>query len=781
MPRENKGPCKVINCNHNANRYNKFTENALQKSKEKHTFDDYNYLELNDQLCDAHYLKIVEPDRHNKRKSADFEDKKIYEIFTVSETIEDEWKNITINIFDDQVILNKNDFAKLINRINQLELQNKSSQELNNKDISISNSTLTFENKLDLLSKVLFKEQRKLNHPIEVDPNKFSELITRSNFQLNGFFDEIFNALSPKYRNYQTRENDKKSAVGFCYLLAGARNKFANDLKIEIELYLLASGCTSSAIDTLANLGISACYKTIDDYKKKIAKDHSIKISEYFRTFQNNMHIFNIDDYHSIHSYQRPNSASLQNVHHMATCITKRIKNYSRVQAIRLPHGPGVGTLALSTLFSIGILEHWELGPEIGIQDRPLWYYPWVPMDSPGPCGSLPAIYNGISFFNPLNIEASLINKYLIDKYMDYFDISYNTQKFQWTNQTIQKFQHFDRIELLTIHIYDDAIVERKDERSMENIQIINIQEQKLKSTPDYIAALSLITNIPSLYRYLDQNILPVIADWPGQLYIRKAITKLQKELEYQKNNPEYQITISPRIKNFLPILGPLYVSLNTREHIMIVHYEFFNKLYKSVFNIKKRNLAKNPKPYKINLLLELANLLIKKTSIFLLETFYSIYKNIGKTKFNKNKRNFILSNLQQTVDIRCFPTGYHSSFPPTLNQYDACKQIFIETNESDAIILICGHGYHLDCYKKMDNKCKYCIQYYKRGVFDNVKSFVERLENDKKENTNDDDNNNDENDEDDENDEVNESFFLTEQDKINLKYQNAISNIQNW
>ncbi|CAG8854778.1 24682_t:CDS:1, partial [Gigaspora margarita] len=54
--------------------------------------------------------------------------KKIFEVFTISETIEDEWKNITINTFDDQVILNKDDFAKLINRINQLELQIKASQ-----------------------------------------------------------------------------------------------------------------------------------------------------------------------------------------------------------------------------------------------------------------------------------------------------------------------------------------------------------------------------------------------------------------------------------------------------------------------------------------------------------------------------------------------------------------------------------------------------------------------------------------------------------------------------
>ncbi|CAG8832419.1 21986_t:CDS:1, partial [Cetraspora pellucida] len=67
---------------------------------------------------------------------------------------------------------------------NQLDLQIKTSQDLN---IS-NNNNLTFENKLDLLTKILFKKQRKLNHSIELDPVKFSKLIAQSNFQLDGFF-----------------------------------------------------------------------------------------------------------------------------------------------------------------------------------------------------------------------------------------------------------------------------------------------------------------------------------------------------------------------------------------------------------------------------------------------------------------------------------------------------------------------------------------------------------------------------------------------------------------
>ncbi|CAG8700449.1 8122_t:CDS:2, partial [Scutellospora calospora] len=191
-----------------------------------------------------------------------------------------------------------------------------------NRDLTISTSILNFENKLDLLLKILFKEQRRLNNSIELDPKKFSELITKSNFLLEGFFNEIFNVISPKSRDYQTRENDKKIAFRFCYLLARAH--------------------------TLANLGISACYKTIDNYKKKIAKEYPTKISNYFIFYQNIIHVFNIDDYHSIHSYKRSDTTFLSNVYHMATCVAKRINN----------------------------------------------------------CAPIPAIFNNISFFNPLNIDA---------------------------------------------------------------------------------------------------------------------------------------------------------------------------------------------------------------------------------------------------------------------------------------------------------------------------------------------------------------------------------------
>ena len=36
--------------------------------------------------------------------------------------------------------------------------------------------------------------------------------------------------------------------------------------------------------------------------------------------------------------------------------------------------------------------------------------------------------------------------------------------------------------------------------------------------------------------------------------------------------------------------------------------------------------------------------------------------------------------------------------------------------------------GYHHECYQSLENWCKYCEEYYKKGAFKSVNSFLERL-----------------------------------------------------
>ena len=252
------------------------------------------------------------------------------------------------------------------------------------------------------------------------------------------------------------------------------------------------------------------------------------------------MYIYNLDDYHDIYEKRRPNTVTLSTANHMATCICKQV-----------------------------------LG-----------------------CASIPIVFNNVSVHNPINIDASNICFRLIHEYHGIFDIAYTNRKKQWLINGQLVNNTFDQIELLTIHCYDDAIAERKEERSMKGVQLIGFQEKSLHSMNDYIEALQMILNIDKDIGYLHNHVAPLVADWPGQLFVRKAITNLHKT--------DSQYSIPAGINSFIPILGPLHVSLNSREHVLIIYYTFFQKLFHSVFG-KRKVLAKKPKPWRINLLLDLA------------------------------------------------------------------------------------------------------------------------------------------------------------------------------
>ena len=203
-------------------------------------------------------------------------------------------------------------------------------------------------------------------------------------------------------------------------------------------------------------------------------------------------------------------------------------------------------------------------------------------------------MHNGKSIHNPVNVDASKICWYLINHYTGIFDISYLERQLLWTSQGYL-INEFDRIEALMVHNYNDNLVidnlvERKKERSMEGLQLVGFKEQHLHSVQDYMNALKLILTINNKTCHLDGYVAPIVADWPGQLFIRKLL--------YMKTPPR-------EIEPFLPMLGPLHVSLNSREQVLLVHHSFFEKLFHFVFGVHKK-LAKKPRPWRINLILEL-------------------------------------------------------------------------------------------------------------------------------------------------------------------------------
>jgi hypothetical protein len=73
----------------------------------------------------------------------------------------------------------------------------------------------------------------------------------------------------------------------------------------------------------------------------------------------------------------------------------------------------------------------------------------------------------------------------------------------------------------------------------MVNCHLVNMKELNLKNLNDYLNAIKMITDIPSLIAYLKKYIIPIVADFPGQLFIRKAITLLRKQKEGQDISPD--------------------------------------------------------------------------------------------------------------------------------------------------------------------------------------------------------------------------------------------------
>src|ERR1700722_6496958 len=83
-------------------------------------------------------------------------------------------------------------------------------------------------------------------------------------------------------------------------------------------------------------------------------------------------------------------------------------------------------------------------------------------------CSKIPIIYNEISVHNPVNIDWILIRKKLIDIYQKWLDMSYTTRKNEWIKEKNDVLLTFNPIEQLTIHMYENAIIERKEERKMK-------------------------------------------------------------------------------------------------------------------------------------------------------------------------------------------------------------------------------------------------------------------------------------------------------------------------
>lgn len=136
MPKaKNLGPCVIPDCKKAVAKFNKVTNYAIEKIRDKDSEKRYDFIKEGDQLCITHYLEIVVPDRHykeTKRKSLEslkIECSKNARVKTDDEPSSSEsidklnWSKIDLNFTEENVVISKDDLSLLVNSVNQIKLQ----------------------------------------------------------------------------------------------------------------------------------------------------------------------------------------------------------------------------------------------------------------------------------------------------------------------------------------------------------------------------------------------------------------------------------------------------------------------------------------------------------------------------------------------------------------------------------------------------------------------------------------------------------------------------------
>ena len=132
------------------------------------------------------------------------------------------------------------------------------------------------------MTKILYDKQRKENQILELDPNHFQTLLKNVELLLKEFFNELYNSFILERRSTYNKKEDKKKIVNICYSIVAIHNKFVNYYSLEIGLYFIVSDALCNTINTMHNASIFIYYKTVENYKKKIANAYPENIQKYF-------------------------------------------------------------------------------------------------------------------------------------------------------------------------------------------------------------------------------------------------------------------------------------------------------------------------------------------------------------------------------------------------------------------------------------------------------------------------------------------------------------------
>ena len=284
-----------------------------------------------------------------------------------------------------------------------------------------------------------------------------------------------------------------------------------------------------------------------------------------------------IDDYTTIHAKRRPTEFSTSKVSSMCTIICRI---FPEINAIPLT---GLQYLQNPSGVDVRVLQN-ELSSEQTMHNLAMTY-----------CDRMPEWF-GTQFFSP---EAERHRLYA--------------------------------------HMYRESDNVRKM-RCLDNVHLVDFVNLPLKSTTDFETALEILRRT-SMGEYMSKYALPIPGDWPAQFHVRKAVyskcgfrppadvhvndldvgsTSSNDGTAVFNNDGLHHYSMSTTsdcfinigdrdftdpLQSAVPMIGPLHISLNSRENVMQNFHPLFKHLYEIL--LPKQKLAEKPKTWRTSLLLE--------------------------------------------------------------------------------------------------------------------------------------------------------------------------------
>ncbi|RIB26015.1 hypothetical protein C2G38_2065994 [Gigaspora rosea] len=476
------GPCTITTCKRESStRWKRVTDFVINKGQANNTLPPY--LQIGDTICLTCYNMIVvnslTPFQHTQ---PDLQDQAIIDLTETSETNEAQ-----------------------------------------------STTNLTFSESIKILTDLLYTRENKEERQSIYSFDEFRSTMESEDARLKSFFTELYLSSNPSSKNQDSRARAKKQLLFVCYFLCGIRNKFVNDVKTDIAMFLDSSGSSNACIDTFSDLGIATTSRTVQRLKSTISEEHEETVNSALVKCAENAMVLNIDDYYSIHTERAPDTTTTSTAAHLAMILMNPIMTQRAILKLNI--------------------------------------------------------------HNPLLVDAELIKTNIESRFMRFYGLSHNRH---WGFHIVN---NNTRLEELTVHSYDVRLKEKS--RSMKDTILIDLQKNDLHSMDAYIKAINTVVNVPSMQQYIQEGyIIPVVADWPGQIHLRTAISRF---ICHQNLS-----NITDQILSFLPIIGPLHILLNSRELVFLQYRPFFSAMYGYIFG-EQKPLVQTPKPWRINLLLEIS------------------------------------------------------------------------------------------------------------------------------------------------------------------------------